>query len=232
MWHSTDGGEQPTAGAFPPLVIEGWRLQNGVAKWGTMSDTSQGEGWWLAGDGKWYPPEKAAPPPLATSTDAPLTRHTSVNLSQEASQDDAPSEQVSTGGASSTADPGASPRPRLRRHHRGKRRSRTPTLALSHYLKSRSSGRVRQRSPFLSPSSQPSRRVATTPPSQRLQRHHGFNWIRRLDKSSGSTKGAGRRRAAVRRAIRGKRRQPSHLSCRLAAQSHSRTKVLASMPSL
>lgn len=30
-----------------------------------MSDTSQGEGWWLASDGKWYPPESAThlPPP-------------------------------------------------------------------------------------------------------------------------------------------------------------------------
>ncbi len=28
-----------------------------------MSDTSQGEGWWLASDGKWYPPESAAPQP-------------------------------------------------------------------------------------------------------------------------------------------------------------------------
>jgi hypothetical protein len=35
-----------------------------------MSDTSQGEGWWLASDGKWYPPESAQrptppPPPYA-----------------------------------------------------------------------------------------------------------------------------------------------------------------------
>ena len=29
-----------------------------------MSDTSQGEGWWLASDGKWYPPT-AAPAPAA-----------------------------------------------------------------------------------------------------------------------------------------------------------------------
>lgn len=28
-----------------------------------MRDTSQGPGWWLASDGKWYPPETAAPPP-------------------------------------------------------------------------------------------------------------------------------------------------------------------------
>ncbi len=33
-----------------------------------MSDTSQGEGWWLASDGKWYPPQPASampPPPVA-----------------------------------------------------------------------------------------------------------------------------------------------------------------------
>ena len=29
-----------------------------------MSDQSQGPGWWMASDGKWYPPESApAPPP-------------------------------------------------------------------------------------------------------------------------------------------------------------------------
>ena len=27
-----------------------------------MSDTSQGEGWWLASDGKWYPPSSAPTP--------------------------------------------------------------------------------------------------------------------------------------------------------------------------
>jgi hypothetical protein len=71
-----------------------------------MSDTSQGEGWWLAGDGKWYPPE-TAPPPLGSSSDASLTRQTSVNLPREPSLDDAPSEQVSVGGTSSAADRGA-----------------------------------------------------------------------------------------------------------------------------
>jgi len=31
-----------------------------------MSDTSQGEGWWLASDGKWYPPTaSSAPTPTA-----------------------------------------------------------------------------------------------------------------------------------------------------------------------
>jgi hypothetical protein len=37
-----------------------------------VSDTSQGEGWWIASDGKWYPPSAApaasevAPPPVAS----------------------------------------------------------------------------------------------------------------------------------------------------------------------
>ena len=38
-----------------------------------MSDTSQGEGWWQASDGKWYPPQQAEatlppPPPSAPGT--------------------------------------------------------------------------------------------------------------------------------------------------------------------
>ena len=28
-----------------------------------MSDTSQGPGWWLASDGRWYPPQPTGPPP-------------------------------------------------------------------------------------------------------------------------------------------------------------------------
>lgn len=28
-----------------------------------MSDVSQGEGWWLASDGRWYPPQQAPMPP-------------------------------------------------------------------------------------------------------------------------------------------------------------------------
>lgn len=31
-----------------------------------MSETSQGEGWWLASDGKWYPPQ-SQPPPVVTA---------------------------------------------------------------------------------------------------------------------------------------------------------------------
>jgi hypothetical protein len=43
-----------------------------------MSDTSQGQGWWLASDGKWYPPgpedgavRTAPPPPAAGADQAP-----------------------------------------------------------------------------------------------------------------------------------------------------------------
>ena len=36
-----------------------------------MSDVSQGPGWWLASDGKWYPPEQS-PDPVAQSPGFPL----------------------------------------------------------------------------------------------------------------------------------------------------------------
>jgi hypothetical protein len=42
-----------------------------------MSDQSQGDGWWLASDGKWYPPESAAPPPPTVAyTPAPPQQST------------------------------------------------------------------------------------------------------------------------------------------------------------
>jgi hypothetical protein len=41
-----------------------------------MSDTSQGPGWWLASDGKWYPPELWTGPPTAgpVAPTSPSTR--------------------------------------------------------------------------------------------------------------------------------------------------------------
>jgi len=45
-----------------------------------MSDVGQGEGWWVASDGKWYPPElhpsyaPPPPPPLPSYTPPPLPR--------------------------------------------------------------------------------------------------------------------------------------------------------------
>ena len=35
------------------------------------ADTSQGEGWWQASDGKWYPPESASLPPPPAPPAAP-----------------------------------------------------------------------------------------------------------------------------------------------------------------
>ena len=37
-----------------------------------MSDTSQGPGWWVASDGKWYPPEQASQPPQQAPQPAPV----------------------------------------------------------------------------------------------------------------------------------------------------------------
>lgn len=39
----------------------------------TGADQSQGEGWWQASDGKWYPPDKAMSPPAAPSSPQPAT---------------------------------------------------------------------------------------------------------------------------------------------------------------
>lgn len=47
-----------------------------------MSDTSQGPGWWLASDGKWYPPEQwtgpptTSPPPTSAPTFVPTQSST------------------------------------------------------------------------------------------------------------------------------------------------------------
>jgi hypothetical protein len=38
-----------------------------------MSDTSQGPGWWLASDGKWYPPEAWTGPPRQSDAAAAAT---------------------------------------------------------------------------------------------------------------------------------------------------------------
>lgn len=58
-----------------PIVID---VDEGVT---TMSDTSQGEGWWLASDGKWYAPQPAAsvaaPPPPPGMPPAPVAQASS-----------------------------------------------------------------------------------------------------------------------------------------------------------
>lgn len=62
-------GHSPTPGTFPP-----------------MSDTAQAAGWWLASDGKWYPPElhpSYVPPPSPPATvghgDLPMPMPDDVN---------------------------------------------------------------------------------------------------------------------------------------------------------
>lgn len=52
-----------------------------------MSDTSQGPGWWLASDGKWYPPEQAPqpqPPPVPPPQAAPPPSAAPPPLPQQA----------------------------------------------------------------------------------------------------------------------------------------------------
>jgi hypothetical protein len=47
-------------------MIEAQERAAGMAKHSrgsVVSDSSQGEGWWEASDGKWYPPESSTPPP-------------------------------------------------------------------------------------------------------------------------------------------------------------------------
>lgn len=41
-----------------------------------MSDRSQGEGWWLASDGRWYPPESRLPSPPPAAPTAPVAQRT------------------------------------------------------------------------------------------------------------------------------------------------------------
>jgi Domain of unknown function (DUF4234)/Protein of unknown function (DUF2510) len=56
----------------------------------TVSDTSQGPGWWIASDGKWYPPEQhpsyepPAPPPPPSADPAPIGQipHATAPLGQ------------------------------------------------------------------------------------------------------------------------------------------------------
>ena len=70
-----------------------------------MSDTSQGPGWWLASDGKWYPPEAAPPPPPPPS---PLGGHEPGNSLAVPPPDTAPRGQPEP-------QSGAAPQPVSRR---------------------------------------------------------------------------------------------------------------------
>lgn len=54
-----------------------------------VSEVSQGPGWWLATDGKWYPPERhpnyvpPAPPPVDTAPTAPPSSHSAAHHADE-----------------------------------------------------------------------------------------------------------------------------------------------------
>lgn len=77
-----------------------------------MSDTSQGPGWWLASDGKWYPPELWTGPPgtgpaaAQTSTQANQWPSTSYGGAQ-------PSSVYPTAAPGPAPYPGGAPEPSL-----------------------------------------------------------------------------------------------------------------------
>lgn len=51
-----------------------------------MSDSPQGEGWWIASDGKWYPPEAAQQPPAAGPSQQPPAEQPPTQAQQPAQQ--------------------------------------------------------------------------------------------------------------------------------------------------
>ena len=55
-----------------------------------MSDTSQGPGWWLAADGKWYPPEQQPGEPVAADPAAQYNPAASTDLSYQPQAQQAP----------------------------------------------------------------------------------------------------------------------------------------------
>src|ERR1700761_880216 len=68
-----------------------------------MSDTSQGPGWWLASDGKWYPPEQWTGPP---NTGPPASSFQTGETSTPTQPWEAPQGAPSTGSTPVTGQPG------------------------------------------------------------------------------------------------------------------------------
>lgn len=63
-----------------------------------MSDVSQGSGWWLASDGKWYPPESAPaapppPPPPPTETSPTKTANAEHTPASDVPDEDEPTQK-------------------------------------------------------------------------------------------------------------------------------------------
>ena len=56
-------------------------LSRTTGRIGQMSDVSKGPGWWLASDGKWYPPEsESRPPSVRSSAASRFTKGTWQNI--------------------------------------------------------------------------------------------------------------------------------------------------------
>lgn len=74
-----------------------------------MSDTSQGEGWWIAADDKWYPPEQHPDYVAAAATDpvspaAPTPDFAAETVSVTSTPSSAPATSASTGPTSQAGD--------------------------------------------------------------------------------------------------------------------------------
>jgi hypothetical protein len=67
----------------------------------TVSDVSQGEGWWQASDGKWYPPEQAPPGATSGTPQAGAAQESSAPVSSES-----PTQGPETAAAAPTTPPG------------------------------------------------------------------------------------------------------------------------------
>src|SRR5438552_1017737 len=83
-----------------------------------MSDTSQGVGWWLAWDGKWYPPESR---PVSPGPSAPTTPNGDQGAASAALTED--------GGVQTKTKSKA--RPKVRTPHRRTRPQATPAAAVT-----------------------------------------------------------------------------------------------------
>lgn len=84
-----------------------------------MANVAQGPGWWLASDGRWYPPEvrppQAAPDPAVSAPSPPPTQ--APPAAKRASQ-------------ALATDPGTAGKGRTRRHPKGRRRDALMVLVL------------------------------------------------------------------------------------------------------
>src|SRR2546430_133741 len=83
-----------------------------------MSDTSQGVGWWLAWDGKWYPPESR---PVSPAPSAPAIPN----------GDEGGASDVATDGGGVQPTTKTKARPKVRTPHRRARPQATPAATVT-----------------------------------------------------------------------------------------------------